>query len=213
MDRKTLFWLAIAAVGCTQAVHGNIIPIGTSGAPDVFTGQSAGTLVGEVQVSFSVGATSGTLRESVYSDTDLFGTLDFYYQVNVAATGSSVDFLNVFGYTGFPNADEGYRTDGLSIAGFIVNGTVIPTSIFRATDRIAFTITGVGAGQSSSVLEVQTAAKTFVAGVAQVAGGDGQTGDLAVLAPSPTVPEPASVVLIGGGLLAIAGLSRRRASR
>jgi len=211
MDRKTLFWLAIAAVGCTQAVHGNIIPIGTSGAPDIFTGQPAGTLLLSVLDRFSVGATSGNLETAVYRDAG--GTLDFYYQVNVTSTASAVNFLNVFGYTGFPNADEGYRTDGGSIAGFIVNGTVIPTSIFRATDRIAFTITGVGAGQSSSVLEVQTAAKTFVAGVAQVAGGDGQTGDLAVFAPSPTVPEPASILLVGGGLLAIAGLSRRRASR
>jgi hypothetical protein len=213
MDRKTLFWLAIVAVGCTQAVHGNVIPIGTSGAPDVFTGQSAGTAIATLLDSFSVGATSGTLRETVFRETG--GTLDFYYQVNVTATASAVNFLNVFGYTGFPNADEGYRTDGGSLLppNIFFNGGVIPTSVFRATDRIAFTITGVGTSQSSSVLEVQTAATTFGSAVALVAGGDGQTDNLAALAPIATAPEPTSIFLTGGGLLAIAGLSRRRASR
>src|SRR5215472_11676705 len=142
MDRKTLFWLAIAAVGCTQTVRGNVIPIGTSGAPDLFGAQSAVTLLATVLDPFSVGATSGTLQAAVYRDTG--GGLDFVYQVNVTTTASAVNFLNVFGYTGFPTADEGYVTNGASLpAGLFVNGSVIPTSVFRATDRIAFTITGV----------------------------------------------------------------------
>lgn len=209
MHLKTLC-LAIAVVACTQTAHGNVIPIGTSGPPDVFTGQSPGTLLANMLDPFSVGATSGTLETAVFREAA--GTLDFYYQVNVTTTASAVDFLNVFGYDGFPAADEGYRTDGGSLPGGVfVNGTVIPTSVFRATDRIAFTLTGVGANQSSSVLEVQTTATAFVnTAFAQVAGGDGQTSALATF--GPVAPEPGSIVLIGCGLLGIAGF-RRRAGR
>jgi hypothetical protein len=192
MDRKTLCSLAIAAIACVQSVRGNVIPIGTSGLPDVFTGQSAGTLLATILDPFSVGGTSGTLETAVFREAG--GTFDFYYQVNVTTTASTVDFLNVFGYTGFPTADEGYRTDGGSLPGGVfVNGTVIPTSVFRATDRIAFTITGVGTGQSSSVLEVQTAATAFVStAVAQVAGGDGQTNALATFGQPFRNPVPCS---------------------
>jgi hypothetical protein len=206
MARHTLCSLAIAAVAFMQTAHGNVVPIGTSGPPDIFTGQSAGTLLASALSPFSVGATSGTLETAVFREAG--GTLDFYYQVNVTTTATAVSFLNVFGYSGFPTADEGYRTDGGSLPGGFVDGTVIPTSVFRAVDRIAFTIPNVGAGQSSSVLEVQTDARAFIGTTsALVAGGDGQTTALTTFAP--LAPEPGSVLLIGGGFLAIAGLRRR----
>ena len=87
MDRQTLCSLAIVAVACIQTAHGNVVPIGTSGPPDVFTGQSAGTLLANMLDPFSVGATSGTLETAVFRKAA--GTLDFYYQVNVTTTAST----------------------------------------------------------------------------------------------------------------------------
>jgi hypothetical protein len=133
-----------------------VITPGNSGSPDVFTGQSAGTLLATLQTPFSIIGAQGTLDSAVYRESG--GTLDFYYQVNMATGTGFINFNNDFGFTGY-TTDIGYRTDGSSLIGTgFVDGSNAPNSLFRATDRVAFGFapTLITAGHSSRVLEIQT---------------------------------------------------------
>jgi hypothetical protein len=72
------------------------------------------------------------------------------------------------------------------------------------------TTTPVAAGQSSTVLEIQTDATGFTNASALVANESQESSNLATFGPVAATPEPVSILLVGGGLFAIAQLRRPR---
>lgn len=62
-------------------------------------------------------------------------------------------------------------------------------------------------GETSATMVISTNATNFRAGIANVI--DGGTTTVASFQPSSAVPEPGSLALIGGGLLALAGIRRK----
>jgi hypothetical protein len=194
----------------------NAITPGNSGSPDVFTGQPVGTLLASEITPFSISGAQGTLDSEVYEE--LGGTVDFYYQINVTTATDPILYNNDFGFTGY-TTDIGYRTDGASLSGGVfVDGTNIPDSLFRATDRVAFEfpVTAIAAGESSTVLEIKTDATSFTSASALVSNDSQESSDLATFGPFGPIastPEPASILQVAGGLIAIVLFRRRNKIR
>ncbi len=121
--------------------------------------------------------------------------------------------MTAISFTGF-TTDVGFRTDGATIGGPWVNGSsfLFPATVDRgiAADTVGFTFipfSPIPPGLTSPVLEIQTNAQNFAAGKANLIDG----GVATVNAFQPVaVPEPATVLLFGGGLIALAGLRRFR---
>jgi PEP-CTERM motif len=203
--------------GCAAASVGPTP--GTTVFPVDCTGTGPGFLLTDMTASFSytttAGTNSGTIESAVYNDG---GTLDFYYQVtNDPTSATALARLTATDFIGFVT-DAGYRTDGgtmLPGTGFIngsvtpvsadsnTDGSVIGFSFYPPTDNTAEIIPG----SSSYVLVISTDATNWTMGNASIIDGGTQT--VAAFQPSGNVPEPASIGLLGMGLIALASLRRR----
>jgi hypothetical protein len=201
-----------ALLGTTPVPPGSSLLL-TGGA----TGQPLGTLVGGPLTSLysfntTAGTTSGSLTTSVYRESG--GTLDFYYQVaNNASSATAIARQTDTSFTGYTTS-LGYRTDAVS--GF-ATGTVPPT-----TGDVSLTSSVVGfqfgppdsakilPGTTSTVLVISTNATNFTAGNASIIDGGTQTVAAFQPAAGGAIPEPGTMVLLGGGLLALASLRKFR---
>jgi hypothetical protein len=178
-------------------------------------GTDPGTLLDMMLENYSfgttAGVTSGTLRSAVFMNPS--GTLDFYYQV--ANSGNSATAIARETNTNFGGWDTwtGYRTDGSSLAGGFVDGTVAPVTADRdgAGLVVGFSFqppdsAKILAGLTSNVLVISTNATAYTLGNASIIDGGTQT----VQAFQP-IPEPATLAMLGAGLIALAAFRRRKA--
>jgi len=198
----------------------------TSGGPAVappLTTAAAGTLLASLDVPFSfsttAGTTSGVLRSAVYRNPS--GTIDFYYQVfNNLNSVTALSRESDTSFSGF-TTNLAFRVDTGSLTGSTFTtptAGIIPVTADRDASgtTVGFNFvpappgTKVPPGSTSAVLIISTNATSFTAGNAEII--DGGTITVAAFQPASGVPEPATLALIGGGLLALAAI-RRRASR
>jgi hypothetical protein len=220
--------LLLALVLCapmTQAAP--ILPsqLVTPGGPAVgvpLTSAAPGNLLAFMDVPFSfsttAGTTSGNLRSAVYRNPS--GTIDFYYQVfNNMGSVTALSRESDTSFSGFTTW-VAFRTDASALTG---TGFTTPTAgiipVTADRDSSATTVgfnfvptppgTKVPPGTTTAVLIISTDATSYTQGNAEVI--DGGTVTVAAFQPSSGVPEPATLALIGGGLLALAAIRRRTA--
>jgi hypothetical protein len=195
------------------------------------TASPTGTLLASLSAPFtsSLGTYSGTLISAVYREAG--GTLDFYYQVINNTTAGNATGSGGCGHGGGQAACDpisretdtnfstwltqlAFRTNG---SGPFTPGTVPPVTGDRNSpggDVIGFSFNPPDSakilpGTTSNVLIISTNALFFQPGNASVIDG----GVTTVASFQPGVPEPASIALVGFGLLALGGLRLRTKTR
>lgn len=155
---------------------------------------------------------SGTYVSEVYADpNNVFcsGCLDFFFEITSNTTSTDVIARITSSYYGDYLTDVGYSTGTGSVP-----GGVPPATVDRSSDGgvIGFNFAlpaGVGAGQATEVLEIQTNSNTYTSGSLQII--DGSVTSLTGFAPT-IVPESntAGMMLLATILFGIAFLTQRR---
>lgn len=190
------------------------------------TPDSFGPCAGCTQLAYLSDVTSNvtntlhfTLNTAVYSDpgnTFCAGCLDFVYQV-INSNTSTDNIGRVTGFNfGGAQTDVGISTGGEPAGGgtAFVTGTDAPGFVDRNTDdTIGFQFastpfsSSIPPGDTSVVMVIETDKTVFGGGIASVI--DGGATNVNAFQPS---PEPATALLLGLGMLGLAGIRRYRRS-
>jgi hypothetical protein len=203
LEKKILLRLCVALLAFAIAVpmmQASELGNGDTAPPDVFM-NVGGTLLTSISDAITTPTFMTNYTEWVYSDpNNVFcaNCLDFVLQFTNNGPGINERFTTA-SFTGF-RVDAGYE-DG--------SGTNVPITVDRSSNGsvIGFNYTGnddLLAGEETALLVIETNANSFTSGSVTVQ--DGTAGSGPGFAPSTGVPEPASLGLLGTGLL-IAGRS------
>ena len=205
-----MFLLFFAALVAVPAAKANTLAPGTSGSPDALPVGSFGSAV-TVLASIDGGTFSATnpftgltisgtydayvLRTDVAGSGLCVGCLDFEIQIDSSTGTENVGRVTTANFAGF-TTDVGYNSLFTSTDGDNAGSTVQPSSVDRngTGTTIGFTLgpTGIGPGNSSDILVIETNATSFTTGGISLI--DGATANVAGFAP--TAPEASSVTLL-----------------
>ena len=216
----TAFLIVAALMLGTPKAEAVVLAPGATGVPEdqFFDG---GTQLDSVFYTVKNPDYEATMAAAVYRRPT--GTLDFYYQISVTKGPDDIRRLST---SAFANGrifvtDAREILNGSAIAcsacptGFFVNGSEDATTADRSLNArvVGFNYTPPGGtalnpGETTLVLLVRTDATDYEPGRFGILNGSAE--DRTAFQPLIAVPEPASLALFGLGLLASAGVIRRR---